>query len=208
MNAKEVSNKNTKDKILNAARTLFALGGYNGTSIRDIAKSAEVNIAAVNYHFNNKETLYWETFVKSMEGMEESIGGLDQNQSTEDFVMDLFKLMRNNRFEMLNSFKMIISESMPEPSATYQKFCSNSEIGPPGAKSLAQVVRNELGDVAPDVLAKGVKSIFSHTAHIALIVDTTYVKRIAKLNPDMSSDQFEEVIRFHSRAILDYMKRL
>ena len=47
----------TKDKILNAAEKLFAEQGFNGTSLREITSLAEVNLAAVNYHFGSKKEL-------------------------------------------------------------------------------------------------------------------------------------------------------
>lgn len=50
----------TREKILNAAEKLFADNGFNGTSLRDITESAKVNLAAVNYHFGDKESLYTE----------------------------------------------------------------------------------------------------------------------------------------------------
>jgi AcrR family transcriptional regulator len=48
----------TRDRILDAARHLFAEHGYDGTSIRDITVAAEANVAAVGYHFGSKEGLY------------------------------------------------------------------------------------------------------------------------------------------------------
>jgi len=47
----------TKHRILNAAEKLFADKGFNGTSLREITSSAEVNLAAVNYHFGSKKEL-------------------------------------------------------------------------------------------------------------------------------------------------------
>jgi AcrR family transcriptional regulator len=47
----------TKTKILNAAELLFADKGFNGTSLREITSHAEVNLAAVNYHFGSKKEL-------------------------------------------------------------------------------------------------------------------------------------------------------
>lgn len=47
----------TKDRIIEAAEILFALNGYDGTSLRDITERASVNVAAVNYHFGSKEKL-------------------------------------------------------------------------------------------------------------------------------------------------------
>ena len=49
---------NTKDMILKVAAELFAKKGFVKTSIREICKEANVNVAAINYHFGNKENLY------------------------------------------------------------------------------------------------------------------------------------------------------
>lgn len=50
----------TKEALLEAAGVLFAESGLEGASIRAIAKSGGVNIAAINYHFGSKENLYLE----------------------------------------------------------------------------------------------------------------------------------------------------
>src|SRR4051812_14563130 len=47
----------TKTRILDAAEKLFAENGFDGTSLRDITTEARVNLAAVNYHFQTKESL-------------------------------------------------------------------------------------------------------------------------------------------------------
>ena len=47
----------TKQRILDAAERLFADHGFPATSMRDITNEADVNLAAVNYHFGSKEAL-------------------------------------------------------------------------------------------------------------------------------------------------------
>lgn len=47
----------TKLKILDAAEELFAESGFAETSLRQITKKAEVNLASVNYHFGSKKEL-------------------------------------------------------------------------------------------------------------------------------------------------------
>ena len=47
----------TKTRILDAAEKLFGRDGFDGTSLRDITAEADVNLAAVNYHFQSKESL-------------------------------------------------------------------------------------------------------------------------------------------------------
>lgn len=48
----------TKERILEAASDIFGRQGFKATTIRRIAASARVNIAAINYHFGDKEGLY------------------------------------------------------------------------------------------------------------------------------------------------------
>ena len=48
----------TKQHILDVAEQHFADYGFAGTSLRGIIKDAEVNIAAVAYHFGTKEDLF------------------------------------------------------------------------------------------------------------------------------------------------------
>ena len=52
----------TKERILDTAEILFAQKGYQAVSVRQITSAAECNLAAVNYHFGNKENLYLEVF--------------------------------------------------------------------------------------------------------------------------------------------------
>ena len=59
----------TKDRILGAAEELFAQQGFGGTSLRQVTSRADVNIAAVNYHFGSKENLVNEVFRRRMDEM-------------------------------------------------------------------------------------------------------------------------------------------
>lgn len=59
----------TKDRILGAAEELFAQYGFSGTSLRQVTSRADVNIAAVNYHFGSKENLVNEVFRRRMDEM-------------------------------------------------------------------------------------------------------------------------------------------
>jgi len=59
----------TKDRILGAAEELFAQHGFAGTSLREVTSRADVNIAAVNYHFGSKDNLINEVFRRRMDVM-------------------------------------------------------------------------------------------------------------------------------------------
>jgi len=44
-------------EILEAAEKLFGAKGFDGTSVRDIAKAANVNLAMISYYFGSKDKL-------------------------------------------------------------------------------------------------------------------------------------------------------
>ena len=48
----------TIEKILKVAEEHFAVHGYYATSMRQLTREADVNVAAVHYHFGNKEALF------------------------------------------------------------------------------------------------------------------------------------------------------
>jgi AcrR family transcriptional regulator len=66
--------KNSKEEIVKAAVALFNTHGYNGTSIRDIAKKAKINSANISYYFRNKQglleyclTTFFENYMAELE---------------------------------------------------------------------------------------------------------------------------------------------
>ncbi len=59
----------TKAKILDAAEALFMMHGFEATSLRSITASANVNLAAVNYHFGSKEELFQAVLTRRLDPM-------------------------------------------------------------------------------------------------------------------------------------------
>ncbi|MEM9922614.1 MAG: TetR/AcrR family transcriptional regulator [Cyanobacteria bacterium P01_D01_bin.50] len=53
-----VTTIDTKEQILNVAEKQFGEKGFAGTTLRGVIREAEVNIAAVHYHFGSKEELF------------------------------------------------------------------------------------------------------------------------------------------------------
>lgn len=49
---------NTESKIIKVAAELFAKNGFDGTSVRDICKSADANVSTISYYFGGKKELY------------------------------------------------------------------------------------------------------------------------------------------------------
>jgi AcrR family transcriptional regulator len=58
-----MASDHTRTAILSAAERLYADRGFGDVTLRDIVASANVNLAAVNYHFGSKDELIAELFV-------------------------------------------------------------------------------------------------------------------------------------------------
>jgi|ThiBioDrversion2_2_1062182.scaffolds.fasta_scaffold26841_2 AcrR family transcriptional regulator len=52
--------QDTKERLLDAARGLFAERGFHNATVREIAARAQTNLASINYHFRSKDDLYRE----------------------------------------------------------------------------------------------------------------------------------------------------
>ncbi|MEV4493006.1 helix-turn-helix domain-containing protein [Micromonospora coxensis] len=83
----------THGDILSAAARRFAVTGYKGTSLQDIAREVGCSKAAVLYHFANKEALLAELMAKPLDvlrQLDEQLAGLDgadaQTAAAEGFV--------------------------------------------------------------------------------------------------------------------------
>ncbi len=63
------SSELTKVKIAQAAIQLFDSQGFDGTTVRQIARQAEVNIALISYYFKNKKGLMEYIMVNYYEGL-------------------------------------------------------------------------------------------------------------------------------------------
>src|SRR5262245_15423401 len=48
----------TRESLLDASTKLFAEKGYDGTTVKDIADAAGVNVSMISYHFEGKEGIY------------------------------------------------------------------------------------------------------------------------------------------------------
>ena len=78
----------TREKLLEAAGPVFADRGYDAATVREICRRAGANVAAVNYHFRDKQGLYAQVLLR-MAGearIESMRAALDQSASPEEIL--------------------------------------------------------------------------------------------------------------------------
>jgi AcrR family transcriptional regulator len=71
-----------RDLILAQAENLFSTSGYEGVSIRDIARACRVSNAAIYYHFASKQELYIQVLIAALTRMTERLTAAAQEPGT------------------------------------------------------------------------------------------------------------------------------
>ncbi|MGB0732971.1 MAG: TetR/AcrR family transcriptional regulator [Pontibacterium sp.] len=101
-----MSHKKTAGSIVRAAEELFAENGFAETTVRQITAKADVNLAAVNYHFGSKQGLVLAVAEKCLvplchyveTGLNERLSGSEHRVSLEEALEILMRsLLMVNR---------------------------------------------------------------------------------------------------------------
>lgn len=82
-------NPPSKQKVIDAASLLFFQKGFHGTSVRDIAESAKVNVSLISYYFKGKQGLLEYAVTQYYEGYFEQ---LDKNIKETETLSNLERL--------------------------------------------------------------------------------------------------------------------
>lgn len=69
-----MSKGTTRERIPAAASDEFSAKGFDKTTIRDISAKADVNVAAINYHFRDKQNLYYKVLARWVDDYMEKTG--------------------------------------------------------------------------------------------------------------------------------------
>ena len=90
-----MASDHTRGAILSAAERLYADRGFGDVTLRDIVAAADVNLAAVNYHFGSKDELIAELFVtRSLATNRERLNELKQAEEAGGGRADIDAILR------------------------------------------------------------------------------------------------------------------
>lgn len=194
----------TKEKIIEVAKVLFADHGYEGTSVREIAKVADVNVASVNYYFSSKENLFLEILKSGYVQCSEEIRTLmEKNQGNlEETMVDIFRFFVENSHNLRSHFKLMMSAQHSHHLTT--EGTEDRMYGPPGGMIVAECLKKHAPDAPEEDIHWALKTIFSHVSHLSLIHSCCL-----KTNQDIPfSDQsyLEKSVRRLTRMVLSELK--
>lgn len=146
---KQKFDESSKEKILNTAIKLFAQKGYGGTSIREICKSANINICMISYYFGSKQELYQEiinNLIESQNAYMETFLDVNEDFSTKS-KKELIEKLQMVLDKFIGYFYSNISNDLIAFFVKEQQK-SDFEIKPPAIIYLRRLVAAILGQPA------------------------------------------------------------
>ena len=120
-----------EENILFSAEKLFAEKGFEGTSIREISKEANVNISMISYYFGSKEKLFERIFEYRMnESLSFAKDILGNEELDEWQKLNIVVTRYINRVKDLKTFYLILQrEQLTNKNKNISKILNESKTG-------------------------------------------------------------------------------
>lgn len=157
MNRRQAAKVRTRQKVLDAARDLFAERGYEPATIRDIAKGAGMSTGAVFANFQDKAELFETVLTEDMSQLAETLKRGAGEGSVRERLTAALAAGYHGTLDHLPLFQAIVARSWFQPLAAEQR---------------ARESTRRLTDVISAILRDGVgKSELSQDADVTLLTD-------------------------------------
>jgi AcrR family transcriptional regulator len=147
-------------EILNVAERLFAEEGFDGTSVRDIAKKANINVAMISYYFGSKEKLLEALVIHRIGTMKLRLENLLQEDSTPIEKIEKLVVYYINQINANRSIYQILH---------FELSTKKREIN---TDAFTEVKKNNLKIMESIVKEGQIQGIFQPNINIALLSPT------------------------------------
>jgi AcrR family transcriptional regulator len=189
----------TKERLLENAVQVFAARGYQAATVREICQAAGTNVAAVNYHFGGKETLYRAVLWRIFEEHEARAGRLEDDPSLptdERLAVHIRGAVRNiygPADEHSGEPFAIFLMEMAHPSAHLPEIVDR--FIRPDHLAMLTILRDHLGPAAPDaVLQDCCDSIWGQILHHVFAWPIDRILTPGRAHPSEDPDALAEHI--------------
>ncbi len=180
--------------ILETAEKLFSEKGYDGTSVRDIAEAAGINIAMISYYFGSKEKLMQAIFESRTTQLTEKIEGLLANETLTpleklNVVVDDYveRIVSKERF-----YKLMICEQMMEKNVVINNMLFSLK-----KKNADLVAKLLLDGQKKKVFKKNIDVVMLMNTMIGTVLQTfinkDYYKNFYNLT-EMSEEEYKKIL--------------
>jgi AcrR family transcriptional regulator len=137
-----MTSASTREKLVEAAGPVFARHGYHAATVREIARHAGANVAAVNYHFGDKLGLYTEVLRQSIQAakLEAINNALNRSGSPEEVLRGVIRArLQNVSGDQLSDwhFRIMVHE-LAQPTPALSRVVN--EVSRPVYERLLQLI--------------------------------------------------------------------
>jgi AcrR family transcriptional regulator len=169
----------TKKRLLAAAGEVFAEKGYRDATIAEICERAKANVAAVNYHFGDKETLYVEawrhSFSQSLKAHPPD-GGVSEDARPEERLRGQVEALLRRMADENNKEFLIVHRELANPTGLLEEVM-RKDLGPLRDK-METLIRELLGP-----RASGMQVRFCAIGVVSQCISPMLVSRMEKTRP-------------------------
>jgi AcrR family transcriptional regulator len=174
----------TRKNLLAAASEVFAQKGYRDATIAEICERAKANVAAVNYHFRDKETLYIEawrhSFSESLK-LHPPDGGVSDDARPEERLRGQVEALLRRIADENNKEFPIVRRELANPTGLLEEV-TRKDLRPLHEK-MENVVRELLGPHA-----SGMQVRFCAIGIVSQCITPMLVRRMDRERQDGKDD--------------------
>jgi len=174
----------TKKSLLAAASEVFAEKGYRDATIAEICERAKANVAAVNYHFGDKETLYIEawrhSFSNSLKAHSPD-GGVSEDARPEERLRGQVEALLHRMADENNREFLIVHRELANPTGLLEEVM-RKDIRPLRDK-METLIRELLGPRASDMQVR-----FCAIGVVSQCISPMLISRMQKTRPKDKKD--------------------
>jgi TetR/AcrR family transcriptional regulator len=199
--------KNSEEKILDAAKEVFTEKGFDGTRMEEISQRAGINKALLHYYYRSKEKLFNAIFELVMgdlfrEAMEKMTSDIPLFEKIEFFVEMYINLLRRNPHIPV----FVISELHRNPQRLVTIFKNTPIVKNNAFEKFAQTVRDEIEKgtiepIEPEHLIVNILGLCIFPIIARPIIQTIIFKEDKKVYEEFIESRKKEVAKFVIAAI-------
>lgn len=153
-------NQKTKDRLLSAACEVFAEKGFRDATVAEICEKADANIAAINYHFGDKEKLYDNVWRHAFALTSETYpleGRLSKDPTLKDYLHSYASAILHRIFsdDATGLFAKLLHREMASPTLALDRIAEEALL--PQSQYLKEVIQTVLGKEVDEHLLRRCK---------------------------------------------------
>jgi AcrR family transcriptional regulator len=192
-------------QILDVAEELFAGRGYEGTSVRDIAQKAEVNVAMISYYFGSKEKLLENLILNRTERTSLVLADLTQDLHMDPWekmerVVDYYvdRMLDNRNFHTIMSRQISLQQEAPITEMLI-------EVKRRNTKMIADIIREGQAKkiFGPVDIALTIGTVMGLISQVSM--SRPFYSRLLKLDPLDDKGYFKKMrprLKTHIKSLL------